>query len=62
MGTCQLEQNANQKHSFDFNKQGDMIFLENKSSENKLIFRNAIRKFKKLQIFFNIGLNNFKNK
>lgn len=48
----QLEQIVNQKHSFDFDKQGNMVFLENKSSGNKLIFRNAVRSFEKLQIFF----------
>lgn len=57
----QLEQVVNQKHSFDFDKQGNMIFLENKYSGNKLIFRKATRSFEKLQIFFNTEFDDFKN-
>ncbi|MDD3756403.1 MAG: hypothetical protein PHD90_08190 [Bacteroidales bacterium] len=48
-----LEQIMNQKHSFDFDKNGEMLFLLNESPENKLIFNKVIKNFKKLQIFFN---------
>jgi len=48
-----LEQKINQKHSFDFDKNGKMLFLSNKSSENKLIFNKAVKNFGTLQIFFN---------
>lgn len=48
-----LEQIMNQKHSFEFDKNGEMLFLSNESSENKLIFNNVIKNFEKLQIFFN---------
>jgi hypothetical protein len=48
-----LEQVVNQKHSFDFDKKGNMIFLSNKQLKNKLIFKEAINDFKKIKIFFN---------
>lgn len=47
-----IEQIVNQKHSFDFDKQGNMIFLKNKFLKNKSIFRKTVRSFEKLQIFF----------
>ncbi len=47
-----LEQKVNQKHSFDFDKKGNMLFLSNKSLENRSIFRKAAKNFEKLQVFF----------
>ncbi len=48
-----LEQKVGQKHSFDFDKEGGMLFITNQSNENGTIFEKAILDFEKLQIFFN---------
>jgi|YNPMSStandDraft_1061717.scaffolds.fasta_scaffold04973_5 predicted nucleotidyltransferase len=48
----QLEQIVNQKYSFNFDRQGNMIFLKKNNKKNKLFFIKAVGDFEKLQIFF----------
>lgn len=47
-----LEQKVNQKHSFDFDGNGEMSFLSSYSSENELIIKKSIKGLEKLQTFF----------
>lgn len=57
-----LEQKTDQKHSFNFDKRGNMLFLSRESIKNKSIFEKALANFEKLQIYFNENVDERKKK
>lgn len=49
-----LEQKANLRHSFDFNKQGNMFPSRNAQTQLKSVFKNAFKNFKVLKKVFEV--------
>jgi len=56
----ELEQKSGQKHSFDFDKRGNMFFLPKELLGIRSIFERALMNFEKLQIYFRENIDESK--